>query len=62
MAVSWIERVVVAYRRRNKWAVVRRRHTREVPFSTRQGLLLLFAIGTFVALVFMLALHLMSIN
>ncbi len=41
---------------------MRKRHKKEVSFSTRQGLLLLLVIGTFVALVFMLALHLVSTN
>lgn len=62
MEHSWIQQLLVAYRRRNKILSARRRRRGTTALSTKHGMLLIVAIGTFVALAVLLALHVMSSN
>jgi hypothetical protein len=54
MAPSLIRQALAIYQRRQKPSFLRRRRGRNLPLSIRQGLLLVFGIGIFVALVFIL--------
>jgi hypothetical protein len=54
MAPSLIRQALGIYQRRQNPLFIRRRRRRKLPLSTRQGLLLIFGIGIFVALVFIL--------
>jgi len=54
MAPSLIRQALGIYQRRQNPLFIRRRRRRKLPLSTRQGLLLVFGIGIFVALVFIL--------
>jgi len=54
MAPSLIRQALGIYQRRQNPLFIRRRRRRKLPLSTRQGLLLVFGIGIFVALVLIL--------
>jgi len=54
MAPSLIRQALGIYQRRQNPLFIRRRRRRKLPLSTRQGLLLIYGIGIFVALVFIL--------
>ncbi len=54
MVRSLIRQALGIYRKRHNPSFIHRRRRRKLPLSTRQGLLLIFGIGTFVALVFIL--------
>lgn len=49
-----IRQVLVACQRKHVAAWFRRRHKKKLPLSTRQGLILIFGIATFVGFVFFL--------
>lgn len=54
MIPSFIRQVSVAYRKKHGAPFFRGRRKKNLPLSTRQGLLLILGIGIFVAIVFIL--------
>ena len=57
MIYSFIRQALTGYRRKHNPSFTRRRRGRKLPLSTRQWLVLSFAIATLVGTIFILALY-----